>query len=115
MPTTFSELQSRLTAAKQRKSILLMLIEHVDEHFLPQGGAEPEKKLLDDDKLVVPVEMFEAVAADTLTAEVQQLDAEINQIMSSNLVVAPPAPPPEPTPAQVEPVNEPAPVEEQPA
>lgn len=92
MPTTFSELQSRLTTAKQRKAILLMLVEHIDEHFLPQGGAEAEQKLIDDDKLVVPVEIFEAVCADTLTAEVQQLDAEINQIMSSNLVVAPPPP-----------------------
>jgi hypothetical protein len=88
MPT-FSELQQQLTQAKQRKAILLMLIEYIDENFLPKGGQDPEQKLLDEDRLPVPLELLEAVAADTLTAEVAQLDAQINQIISSNLVAAP--------------------------
>lgn len=105
MTQTFADLQQRLTNAKRRKAVLLMLVEHIDAHFLPRGGDEAEQKLLDEDNLPVPVELLEAVASDTLTAEVQQLDQEINQILGSNLVVAPPAPPQPPAPPEVLPME----------
>jgi hypothetical protein len=94
-PTTFSELQQRLSDAKNRKAILLKLVEYVDENFLPNGGGEPKMLLLTDDKIPVPTEMFEAVVADTLTAEIQQVDQLMTTILASPLAppTAAPAPP----------------------
>lgn len=88
MPT-FIELQTQLSTAKYRKAILLHLIEHIDENFRPVAGGEPKLKLLTDDKIPVPLEMFEAVAAATLSAEVDELDHEIAQIMGAVLAPDP--------------------------
>lgn len=101
MPT-FQELNARVTAAKNRKTILLYIMEHFDENFLPIGSMEPKQKLLTDEKIVVPVQAFEDFMADTLSAEVQQLDQEIATILASNVapdVVAPPSVETTPTPA----------------
>jgi hypothetical protein len=96
-PTTFSELQNRLSDAKFRKAILLKLIEHIDENFLPNGGGEPKMLLLTDDKIPVPVAMFEAVVEDTLNAEVKQVDQVMNNIMTAPIAApAPQAATPEP-------------------
>ena len=84
MPT-FHELSQRLGQARHRKAILLQLIEYIDEQFCPKGGQAPRKTLLTEEKLPVPVEMFEAVSSDTLTAEVEQLDQEISQILATQV------------------------------
>lgn len=83
--STFQELQDRLVAAKNRKAILLRLIEYVDTNFCPVAGKEPEFKLLNDEKVPVPVDAFESTIADILSPEVQALDHEIAQIMGSAL------------------------------
>jgi hypothetical protein len=98
MPKTFQELQQQLANARHRRTILLNLVEYIDVNFLPVGGSEPKMKLLDEERKPVPVEVFEAVASDTLSAEVQQLDQVINEILGANLSTPEP-PPPEPTPA----------------
>lgn len=106
-PTSFTEIQRRLQNAKHRKCILLMLIEHIDSNFLPAGGTEPKQKLLDDNKTPVPVETFEAIASDTLNAEVEQLDAQISQIMNAYFLEAPPpSPPPSSETTEAQPVQE---------
>jgi hypothetical protein len=93
MPT-FNDLAQRLSNAKFRKTVLTKLIEYIDENFVPPGdGKEAKNALLTDDQVRVPVELFESVVADTLTPELEQLDAEITQIMAAEL-----APPPPPTP-----------------
>lgn len=89
MPT-FNELQEHLAQARFRKAILLNLIEYIDENFCPSGGQQPQKTLLTDERLPVPVEIFEAIAADTLTAEVEQLDHAITQILNSQIGAVPP-------------------------
>ena len=87
MPT-FQELQSRLKVAKDRKAILIYLLEHIDSTFLPVAGAVPSRLLLTDDKLPVPVEAFETLQSDTLSAEVQQLDQEIANILAGTVTGA---------------------------
>jgi hypothetical protein len=87
---TFEQLQHRLHQARYRKAILSHLIEYIDENFLPKGGTDPAKALLTDEQMKVPSEVFESVAADTLSAEVQQLDAEINQIQGTELIPSAP-------------------------
>ena len=95
MPT-FSELQQRLSNAKFRKAILTKLIEYIDENFVPAGdGKEAKFALLTDDQVKVPVETFESVVNDTLTPELQQLDAEIAQINAVELAPKPASPSPE--------------------
>lgn len=96
--STFNEMHSRLQQARYRKAILMHLIEYVDESFLHQAGTDPKHMLLTEDQQRVPAELFESVVADTLGAELQQLDAEIHQILGSELVTgagpgAPAAPP----------------------
>lgn len=84
MPT-FNELQQRLTTAKFRKAVLLHVIEYLDANFLPVGGQSPAQVLQTDDKLPVPVEIFEALNTDTFSAEVLQLETEIASIMGAQL------------------------------
>ena len=82
---TFNELSQRLVDAKNRKAVLQMLVEHIDDDFLPTGPAKAAKVLLNDERIPVPQAMFEAVIADTLAAEIQQLDQEIANISGSEL------------------------------
>jgi hypothetical protein len=85
MSETFQELQKKLTSAKNRKTIILQLIEYVDTNFCPVAGKEPALKLLSDDRIPVPVEDFESFVADILTSEVQALDQEITRILDTAL------------------------------
>jgi hypothetical protein len=110
MPT-FAELSQQLTTLNERKSILTHLLEYLDDNFLPNAGTEPKKKLLGANNLPVPVLAFEEFATNTLTAELEQIDHQIEVIHSTALgpqaaVVAAPveAPPP-----PVEPAEEPPP------
>jgi hypothetical protein len=82
---TFTELHERLVAARNRKAVLQMLVEHIDNNFIPSGPAKAERVLLNDDRLAVPQEMFEAVIADTLDAEIEQLNQEITRITNTEL------------------------------
>lgn len=86
--STFNELSKRLSDAKFRKAVLVALIEHIDENFCPVGDSGPKSLLLTDEKLPVPVEMFESVVSDILSAEVEALDAEIAQINTTQLAPA---------------------------
>lgn len=85
MPT-FQELMKRVVDAKHRKAIITKLVEYLDENFCPQGSEQPKMTLLDDDLVRVPVEMFEAVISDTLTPELEQLDAIIAQANATEMV-----------------------------
>lgn len=98
MPT-FNELQQRMSNAKFRKTILTYLVEHIDKTFVPASEGSTANVLLTDDQVKVPVEMFEAVIADTLSPEIQQIDQEIAHINGTELVQAQPqseAAPPQP-------------------
>jgi len=82
---TFNDLNKRLVDARNRRAVLQMLVEHIDNNFLPTGPAKAERVLLNDERVPVPEAMFEAVVADTLAAEIQQLEQEIARIVSSEL------------------------------
>lgn len=104
MPT-FVELSQQLAVLNERKAILLHLLEYIDDNFLPNAGSEPKKKLLGANNLAVPVSTFEDLAANMLTAEVEQIDQQIAVIegtplgaSSGGAVPEPPPPPPEPPP-----------------
>jgi hypothetical protein len=89
--STFGELQTRLTAAKQKKIVLQHLIDHLDTNFVPSGGNKPKNFLLDEQKVPLPSSAFESVIADLLLAESQELDQEIHTILQAT--VAPQAAP----------------------
>lgn len=90
MPT-FNELMNEYQGAKNKKCVLMYLVEYLDTNFRTNAGAEPKQKLLNDDKIPVPESSIEAVVAEILTAELEQLTARIAQIEQSN--IAPPAAP----------------------
>jgi len=93
---TFTELHARLVDARNRKAVLQMLVEHIDDNFLPTGPAKAERVLLNDERIPVPQAMFEAVIADTLDAEIKQLDQEIVRVTNTELAQKGAAPKAEP-------------------
>ena len=80
---TFKEFQAKLTAATQRKAVLNHLIEHIDANFRPVAGGEPKKILMLDDQSPVPASAFEGVVVDLLLKTTQELDQEIEKILTS--------------------------------
>jgi outer membrane biosynthesis protein TonB len=113
---TFIELSKRLSEARFRRTVLLHLVEHLDESFRPSAGHPPEKMLLTDDKLAVPSEIFDSVVEKTLLAEIKKLDDEISSIAGSELAPqAQPAPKEEATPTPQDPPPEPVKMQTPPA
>jgi hypothetical protein len=105
MPT-FAELNQQLQQLGERKAIIAHLIEYIDDTFLPKGGAGPKKTLLIFNS-AVPCSAFEEFAANTLSAELEQIEHQIATINASPVGTAPPAPA-APPPAE-QPVPETAP------
>lgn len=83
--STFREVHDQLMQARCRKAILVYLIEHIDENFIAPGGGQARLSILTDDKQRVPPEMFEAVVADTLNAELAALEEEVSRILSTQV------------------------------
>jgi hypothetical protein len=63
MPT-FAEIQQHLYNVRFKRLILNYLVEHIDAEFMPTLDQAPKKALLTEEKLRVPREAFEEVAAD---------------------------------------------------
>jgi len=95
---TFAELQSQLNVTRYRRTILSHLVEYLDSEFQPRMDQQARKVLLTDDKLKVPQESFEAVAAD-FNNLIKQLVADEQKLLSSTVAVTPPE---EPKPTQPE-------------
>ena len=89
---TFQELQDQVNALRFRRVIVNHLVEHLDAEFLPNLDQQPKKALLTDEKVRVPVEIFEAVAAD-LTNWLKSLSAEEQKLLASAITITPPQPP----------------------
>lgn len=106
MPT-FAELNQQLQQLGERKAIIAHLIEYIDDTFLPKGGTQPKKTLLIFNS-AVPCTAFEEFAANTLSAELEQIDHQIATINTSPVGAAPP-PAPTPPPQEEQPAPEAAP------
>jgi hypothetical protein len=84
MPT-FSELQAKLMAAKNRRLVLLHIADLIEGEFLsPNPESQPKRLLLNDDKVPVPQTAFDEVV-ESILKEVQELDESIQQILQSTL------------------------------
>jgi hypothetical protein len=85
MPT-FMELQQKLTGLRDRKAILLMLIEHIEKNFRPIAGATPKLFVKTDDGTIVLDVWFDIIAHE-LNEKVRACDTETGVILGTNLVV----------------------------
>lgn len=88
MPT-FRELQTRLSEAQFYLAVIHHLVEHIDSNFRPGPGTMAKSVLLTDDKVAVPTEIFEAVVGDVLMNRAAKIEAEIAEILATNLQSAP--------------------------
>lgn len=79
---TFKEIQKQLKEAKNERSVMQHLLDHLDSEF---GGSNPRKVLLGEDKLPIPPEAFEAVASDLL-AGIGNLNGKILEIELSTVI-----------------------------
>jgi hypothetical protein len=113
MPT-FIELQQQVTLAKNKKVVLQQLIDYLDENFRSVADQPPKLTLLNDDKLPVPQDVFEAVIDDVLLDEAGKLDEEIRNVYGVVVNVPDPLlqeqPAPAPVPAPTAPAAEGAPL-----
>lgn len=111
--STFQELQALVADKKNRLVVLRHLIEYIDENFRSVAGGDSKNKLLNDEKIPVSESVFESVVNDVLLDESKALHEELNQILSTQMVPAPPpaaAPAAETTtPEHPEPVQQPNP------
>lgn len=82
---TFSELQAKLNAAKNRKTVLMHLIDLLEGEFVsPSADTQPKRLLLSDEKIPVPQSAFNDVV-DDLMKEVEELTEEADTILQSTL------------------------------
>lgn len=86
---TLQEMQWRLHFVKNRKTILLHLIEHLDANFRSSGGEKPKSFLLTDDRTPVTDQDLEAVVT-TLLQQASELEVESNRILATPLNAPPP-------------------------
>lgn len=110
MPT-FAELQGHINALRFKRTILSHITEYLDEKFLPEMDQKPERVLLTEERVAVPTEAFDAVAAD-LSTWIKSLLAEEQKVLGSTVALTPPQPPPEPEKVEAAPEPAPEPVEE---
>lgn len=83
--TTFHELQTQLTAAKFKRTVIQHLIEYIDSNFRPIAGGEPKSKLMTDEKVPVPPATFEAVVSEVLLQVDGNLEAQVTEILGSSI------------------------------
>lgn len=81
--STFAEIQAEFESAKNKKTILIHMVEYLDANFRPNAGADPKLTLKKDDNTPVPPASFEAVVSEILTAELEQIEARLTQIQNS--------------------------------
>lgn len=83
MPT-FQQLQDQYKKAKFKRAIVKHLVEYLDENFRSSGAGPSKKKLLDEDNVPVPEDVFEEISVE-LTAREESLDLELTGILSSSM------------------------------
>lgn len=82
---TFSELQAKLTSAKNRRLVLLHLADLIEGEFLsPNKESQPKRLLLSDEKVPVPQSAFNEVV-ESMLKNVKELDESIEEILQSTL------------------------------
>lgn len=84
---TFQEMQARMTNAKFKRAVIQHLVEYIDSNFRPIAGGEAKNKLMTDDKVPVPAETFEAIVSSVLLEADGDLEEEMTEILSTNIVV----------------------------
>ncbi len=83
--STFSELQEKLNAARNRRSVLMHLVEYLEGEFIAQSQeVKPKQLLLTEEKVPVPQAAFDSVV-ETMLKEVAELEDDINTILQSTL------------------------------
>jgi hypothetical protein len=92
---TFSELQATLNSIRYRRAIVSKIVEWVDEQFLPGMDGTPKLVLLTTDKIKVPEEAFNELA-EIMNGWTQNLVAEEQKLLNSDVAVT----------AKVEPAEE---------
>ena len=91
---TFDEMQKRLLVAKNTKTVVEYLVEHIDSNFKGVGGEKPKSFMLNEDKLPIPQETFESVVSDFLLKKASELHEEITHILQTDLNAPKVIPPP---------------------
>ena len=97
MPT-FSELHEKLSSLRFKRTILVSLVQHLDDQFLPGADGNPKLALLTEEKVKVPETAFDEVA-EFLNDAVKKLGVEEQTLLSTTLTVAK-TPPAKTTPAK---------------
>ncbi len=85
MPT-FSELHEKLSSLRFKRTILLNLVQQIDDQFLPGAEGTPKKALLTEEKVRVPESAFDEVA-EFLNDAVKKLGEEEQSLLSTDLSV----------------------------
>ena len=82
--STFEEVHKRFLSLKFRRAVLRHLIEHLDENFRSVAGQPAKKVLLTEEKVAVPEETFESLAAELNSYDSAAIQ-EIETIMKSTI------------------------------
>ena len=81
---TFQQLQDQHKKATFKKAVLKHLVDYLDENFRSQAGQESKKKLLDEQNMPVPEDIFEEISVE-LSHREESLETEIENIMMSSM------------------------------
>lgn len=85
MSQTFAELQKNLVDTKGRRTVLMLLVDYLENGFLsPSPEIPPKHTILMDDKVPVPSSVIDLVVSDILK-EVAELDEHASGIMGATL------------------------------
>lgn len=85
MSQTFAELHKNLLDTKGRKTVLMLLVDYLENGFLsPSPEIPPKHTILMDDKIPVPSSVIDLVVSDILK-EVAELDEHTSSIMGATL------------------------------
>ena len=93
MPT-FAELQQRQQSLAAKIQVLEYLVEHIDSNFRPVAGGEPTNRLLNENNVAVPQNIFEDVVTNTLLRTASTYRTELESILHANMAPAAAAPVP---------------------
>lgn len=80
--STFGELQKKLNTLHHKQEILSYVSEHLEENFTSSSGVDPKKKLLDENRTVIPVTAFEEILVD-ISLQIEAVKSQIEEIMSA--------------------------------
>ena len=83
--STFQELQSQMTTAKFKRTVIQHLIEYIDTNFRPVAGGDPKNKLMTDEKVPIPPAIFESVVSEVLVQVDGELEAKMTEILGSSI------------------------------